>query len=247
MIQKIKGAMVYPAVILVAMLANAIVMLTFVLPKISDVFSKLNLKLPTLTRLVMSFGSFVGENTALVLIVTVACLFFAFLIIYIRKTRKILINIVAKLPLIKKLMVQIDVARFSRTLSTLLKSGVPILSALDVSADAISRPALKKQAQGFSKGVAAGESLAEVLLKTKKAFPGVMIQTIRAGEKTGSMEEVLEELADFYESEVDYTIKKLTSLLEPLLMLIIGIAVGVMVVIMIIPIYSIVGGLESGF
>lgn len=143
-------------------------------------------------------------------------------------------------------MDQLDTARFARTLSTLLKSGVPIMVALDVSSDVLRQPHLKKQAKEFSAGVAKGESLAEILTKHKKSFPVTMVQTIRAGEKTGSLEVVLEELASFYEMEVDYSLKRATALLEPLLMLIIGIAVGVMVVIMITPIYSVVSGLDSG-
>ena len=99
----------------------------------------------------------------------------------------------------------------------------------------------------FGKGVEKGESLSEILEKGKEVFPATMSQTIKAGEKTGSLEVVLAEMAEYYEKEVDYSLKKLTSLLEPVLMLIIGIAVGGMVVIMITPIYSVVSGLESGY
>ena len=141
-------------------------------------------------------------------------------------------------------MDQLDTARFARTLSTLLKSGVPIMVALDVSSDVLKQPNLKKQAKEFSAGVAKGQSLSDILSKQKRSFSGTMIQTIKAGEKTGSLEVVLEELATFYEMEVDFSLKRATALLEPLLMLIIGVAVGVMVVIMITPIYSIVGGLQ---
>jgi type II secretory pathway component PulF len=106
---------------------------------------------------------------------------------------------------------------------------------------------LRKEARKFSGGVAKGESLSEVLVASKKIFPQVMVQSIRAGEESGSMEEVLEELADFYEKEVDFSLKRLTSVIEPILMLIIGVAVGAMVIMMIVPIYSIIGSLEGGF
>ena len=142
-------------------------------------------------------------------------------------------------------MDQLDTARFARTLSTLLKSGVPIMVALEVSSDVLKQPHLQKMAKTFSEGVSKGQSLSDILVKTKRSFPITMIQTIRAGEKTGSLEVVLEELAAFYEMEVDYGLKRATALLEPLLMLVIGIAVGGMVVLLITPIYSIVGGLEG--
>lgn len=118
--------------------------------------------------------------------------------------------------------------------------------ALDVSSDVLRQPGLKRQAKELSSGVAKGMSLSEILTKQKRSFPVTMIQTIRAGEKTGSLEIVLDELAAFYEMEVDYSLKRATALLEPLLMLIIGVAVGAMVILLITPIYSIVGGLESG-
>ena len=126
-----------------------------------------------------------------------------------------------------------------------MKSGVPIMVALDVSSDVLKQPHLKLQAKEFSEGVAKGQALSDIILKHKRSFPITMIQTLKAGEKTGSLEVVLEELATFYEMEVDYGLKRATALLEPLLMLVIGIAVGAMVVLLITPIYSIVGGLEG--
>ena len=217
-----------------------------ILPKISNVFSQLNLKLPKTTSLILAFGNFVGENTALVLGGAALLLFIIFLIFYIRKTRNILGQFFSRAPMVKKLVDQIDVSRFARTLSALLKSAVPILTALDVSSDTLSQDRLKKEAKKFSAAVAGGESLSEVLVKSKKIFPQVMVQTIKAGEESGSLEIVLEELAEFYEREVDYSLKRLTAIIEPVLMLVIGVAVGAMVVMMVIPIYSIVGSLEGG-
>jgi type IV pilus assembly protein PilC len=146
---------------------------------------------------------------------------------------------------VSKVMVQLDSARFARTLSTLLKSGVPIMVGLDVSSDVLRQPKLRNQAKKFSEGESKGESLSDILSGQKASFPATMTQTIQAGEKTGSLEIVLEELASFYEMEVDYSLKRATALLEPLLMLIIGIAVGTMVVLLITPIYGIIGGLEG--
>ncbi len=243
--QQIKGSMMYPAVIVIAMFGNAILMLTFVLPKMSEVFTNLNVELPTVTRLVLGFGEFVGDNTILVLAVVLFFVILVFLIFFIKKTRRILFLMALHIPAVKHLMNQIDISRFARTLSTLLRSGVPVMVALDVSAGSLTQPRLKKRASEFSAGVAKGESLSDLLVEGKKVFPSVMIQTIRAGEKSGSLDQVLEELADFYEKEVEFSLKRLTALLEPVLMLVIGIAVGAMVLIMITPIYSIVGGLEG--
>jgi type IV pilus assembly protein PilC len=244
--QKVKGALVYPIVIIIAMIANAVVMIAFVLPKISEVFMQLDVDLPTSTRIILGIGKFAGENTLIVVSAMFLLILTAALLIYVQKTRTIIFGLFTRFPVVNKLVSQIDVARFARTLSALLSSGVPIMPALDVSADTLSQPSLKRKAKEFSKGVAKGESLSDVITKSKKQiFPLVMIQTIRAGEKTGSLEVVLSELAEFYEREVDYTLKRLTSLIEPILMLVIGVAVGAMVVMMVIPIYSIVGNMQG--
>jgi len=243
--QKIKSSMMYPMVILAAMVANAAIMLGFVLPKMSEVFLSLNVEIPTVTRYVLSFGQTVGDNMALSFGLFFFVIFVIIMLFLIRKTRNAIFAFFVKMPVVSKVMVQLDSARFARTLSTLLKSGVPIMVGLDVSADVLKQPKLRLQAKKFSEGVSKGESLSDILSEQKASFPATMTQTIQAGEKTGSLEIVLEELASFYEMEVDYSLRRATALLEPLLMLIIGIAVGTMVVLLITPIYSIVGGLEG--
>lgn len=243
--QKVKSSMMYPLVILAAMVANAFIMLGFVLPKMSEVFLSLNVEIPTVTRYVLIVGKTVGENLALTFGLFFLLIFLVVVLFLVRSTRTAIFSFFVKMPVISKVMTQLDTARFARTLSTLLKSGVPIMVALDVSSDVLKQPKLKSQAKKFSEGVAKGESLSDVLSGQKRSFPVTMTQTIQAGEKTGSLEVVLEELASFYEMEVDYSLKRATALLEPLLMLIIGIAVGGMVILLITPIYSIVGGLEG--
>jgi type IV pilus assembly protein PilC len=244
--QKVRSAMMYPSIIIAAMLASGGIMVGFVLPKMSEVFLSLNVELPTVTRYVLNFGMALGANLALTFGILFAFIFFIVLLFLIKSTRKFIFSYLVKLPVISSIMDQLDTARFARTLSTLLKSGVPIIASLDVTSDVLRQPNLKKHAKEFSEGVSKGMALSEVLVSRKKSFPVTLIQTIKAGEKTGSLEVVLEELAAFYETEVDYSLKRATSLLEPLLMLVIGVAVGAMVVLLITPIYSIVGGLESG-
>lgn len=239
--QKVKGALMYPAVIVAAMGVNLIIMFTFVLPKLSEVFLQLDVELPTTTRLLLEFGTFLGENTALVVGVMFFLGVFGFLTLYIRRSRKIVFDLFVKLPVVKKVVKQIDVARFARTLSTLLQSGVPITGALEVSGDVLQQSSLKKVAEQLSSGVQKGVSLSDILASKKNVFPVIMVQTIRAGEKTGSLEIVLEEMATFYESEVDFSLKRATALIEPILLLAIGVAVGGVAVMMITPIYSIVG------
>jgi type IV pilus assembly protein PilC len=245
LIQKVKGAMMYPIVIICAMLAMVVVMMVFVLPKLATVFFQLGVKLPPATKFVMDVGVFIGKYTTEVIIGMFAAALLVFMLFTVQKTKDVIFDFLMKLPAIKGIVVQIDIARFSRTLSTLLTSGVPIMTCLEVCANILRQPALRKQAKLFGAGVAQGKQLSEMIVTGKQVFPATVVQTIKAGEKSGSLEEVLSEMADFYEREVDYNLKKLTSLIEPILMLVIGVAVGVMVVIMITPIYSLVGGTSN--
>jgi type IV pilus assembly protein PilC len=243
--QKVKGALMYPAVIIVAMIGEGILMFVFVLPKISDVFLKMDIDLPTYTRIIFGIGTFTDKYTGLVIGSIIASAIIAFLIVYLKTTRNILIGLIAKIPVVKKIFDQIDIARFSRTLSTLLKSGVSIMESLDVAVGSMGQEKMKRMGRKFSEGVGKGQNLSDILMESKSIFPAVVVQTIRAGEKTGNLEDVLLDMADFYEKEVDHSLKRLTSLLEPILMMAIGIAVGVMVIVMMAPIYSIMGNLQE--
>ncbi|QQS38921.1 type II secretion system F family protein [Candidatus Woesebacteria bacterium] len=243
--QKIKGAMMYPIIIVIAMLGNAVIMITFVLPKISGVFTELNVDLPAATKIMLSVGNFIGNNTLLTLLIMVGVLIATISLFLIRATRSLIFRAFLKLPLVKALVINIDVARYSRTISTLLQSGVPITVALETSAGVLRTPKLAAKAAEFCEGVSRGEQLSDMLLTGKRVFPTAVIQTIRAGEKSGNLGEVLAEMSNFYESEVDYSLKRVTALIEPILMLVIGVAVGGLVLMMITPIYSLIGGFDN--
>lgn len=243
--QKVKGSLMYPAVIITAMIGEGMLMLLFVLPKLSTVFLNLKIELPFATRIILNIGKFVGDNTTLSLGLFLGLIASSIFLLVYKKTRQWILSLVTKLPVIRKMVVEIDVARFARTLSILLRSGVPIIETLEVSAGAVSQPKWKEAAKHFSTQVAKGKALSEVMLEDEDMFPVVLSQAIKTGEETGSLDVVLEDLADFYEKEVDFSLKRITSLIEPVLMLLIGIAVGVMVILIVTPIYSIVGGLDN--
>lgn len=243
--QKIKGSMMYPAVIVVAMIGNGILMAVFVLPRLAQAFLKLDVPLPIYTKILLTVGEYFGKHPALVIGGAFLAGFFVFLLFMIKKTRKIIISLISKAPVVKNVVRDIDVARFSRTLSTLLRSGVPIIEALDVSSESVTNPRMRSETKVFSEQVAKGQSLSDIMMSHRSVFPSIMVQTIRAGEKSGTMDQVLSEVADFYEKEVEFSLKNLTSLIEPIMMLLIGVVVGVMVIMMIAPIYSIIGGLQQ--
>ena len=242
--QKVKGALLYPAVIISAMIGVGVLMVTFVLPRIISVFLKLNIKLPLATRILLSISSFLGKNYLWVIAASVTAVVGLILLVRLPKTRVFLMKIASKLPVLGKLFDQLDMARFSRTLSTLLKSGVPILDSVKVSVAALTQTKFVKLGKTFEEEIKKGSSLSDAIATGEGIFPALMTQSIRAGEKSGSLEVVLSELADFYEQEVDFSLKNFTSILEPVLMLIIGVAVGAMVISIIGPIYSVIGNLQ---
>jgi type IV pilus assembly protein PilC len=243
--KKISGALMYPAVIISAMFGVGVLMMTFVLPKLGSVFLKMKIPLPTPTRILLEFGEFMGKNAVMVILgIAVLIGFFTFLFTY-HKTASKIKEILANLPVIKKLCKQIDLARFSRTLATLLQSGVPIINALEISGETLTQYDMKRVAKTFEKGVTEGKQIANILSSEKKVFPAIMVQTIKTGEKTGTLDTVLMEIADYYESELEDGLKEFTTLLEPLIMLIIGVAVGAMVIMIIAPIYSVLGGMQA--
>lgn len=243
--QKIKGSMMYPAVIVAAMIANGLLMMLFVLPRISTVFLRLDVPLPFYTKIVLNSGKFFGDNSILVIGFVIAFFVVLGILFKISKTRNMIYAFLSKLPVIKNMSKQIDIARFSKTFSTLLKNGVPIVEAMDVSSDVISDKKMRQVAKSFGERIAKGESLTSVFNGARNIFPSIVIQSIRAGEQSGNLEGVLEEMSVFYEKEIDFALKRFTSLLEPVLMLFIGVVVGFMVLIMIAPIYSIIGSLQS--
>ncbi|MGI5827926.1 MAG: type II secretion system F family protein [Patescibacteria group bacterium] len=243
--KKIMGALMYPAVIITAMLGVGVLMITFVLPKLSTVFLKMKIPLPLPTKLLLQFGDFMGKNAALaILTILTLAAFFVFLLTY-HKTKSVIFKYLSNFPIIKKLCRQIDLARFSRTLATLLQSGVSIITALNIASETLTQFDMQKVAKNFEKGIEEGKTVASLLTTNKKVFPSLMIQTIKTGEKTGALDSVLLELADYYEEELEDGLKEFTTILEPIIMLVIGVAVGAMVIMIIAPIYSVVGNMQT--
>lgn len=242
--QKVKGALLYPAVIISAMIGVGVLMVTFVLPRISKVFLRLNITLPFATRMLLTISTFLGEHSLAVLGVLIVLLLVMIFVLRFSRTRREALRLLSKLPILSQLFVQLDLARFTRTLSTLLKSGVPILDSIRVSVELLSQRKFVALGKTFEEEIQKGRSLSDAIATQEGTFPGMMTQSIRAGERSGSLEVVLEDLAQFYEQEVEHTLKGLTSVLEPVIMLVIGVAVGVMVISIIAPIYSIIGSLQ---
>jgi len=235
---KIKSAMVYPAVIILAMTAIGIVMLIVVIPRLSEVFSDLGVELPLTTRMVIAFGNFLA-NFWYILPIIVLIIVFALRFFLKTKTGKIIINTISlKAPLVNSLTKKINSAYAIRTLSSLISAGISLVRALEIVSNSSSNIYYKRAAKEASEKIKKGAKLAAALGEHKGIYPSLVIQMIEVGEETGETSSILEKLSEFFEEEVSTITKSLSSIIEPILMLIIGAAVAFFAISMVQPIYG---------
>jgi type IV pilus assembly protein PilC len=236
---KIRGAMIYPAVILVAVIGVGIEMIVFVLPKLLDVFKEANLALPLSTRILIFISDFLRRSGWLVLIILTAVAILV-AVLYKRQPKFKLFchGIELRLPIIGQIIKQINLARLALTLNSLLKSGVPIVASFEITANVVGNTLYQEALIKASQKIKGGETIAENLEKYPRLFPPLVTQMILIGDKTGTVETVLKNLSDYYEAEADRIIKNLSTIIEPLLIIFLGLVVGALAVSIISPIYS---------
>jgi len=241
---KVKGAMMYPAIIFVAMIGMGILMFFFVLPSIGKVFLSLNLPLPAPTRLLFTLSIAFSKQIIPVVMLTVLSLIGGFFALRSQQVRDMLLSALGLIPFIRRLIQKIDLARFSRIFSTLMKSAVPITDALEISLSLLSWKDYRNLKITIPEQIRKGRTLASSM-KEQKVFPSLVVQMIAAGEKTATIDSTMADLATFYEGEVEEEVKGLTQIIEPVMMLLVGVAVGVMILSIIAPIYSVVGNFQQ--
>ncbi|MEK7166314.1 MAG: type II secretion system F family protein [Patescibacteria group bacterium] len=241
---KVKGALLYPSVVFTAMIGIGVLMFFFVLPQIGKVFLNLKLPLPAFTKFLFTFSLALSSQMIPLLVSSVLLIILAFFLLKKPQVRDLLFHVIRPIPLVRDLIKKIDLARFTRIFSTLLRSAVPITEALEISLKSMSWPDYRKLATVFPDEIRKGKTLADVV-RGQHAFPTLVVQMIATGERSGKLDSSLAELASFYEEEVEEELKNLTQILEPVLMLLVGIAVGAMILSIIAPIYSVVGSFQQ--
>lgn len=236
---KTKGAMIYPAVIVTAMVVIGILLAIFVLPKLTATFKEFDTKLPILTRIVIIISDFMSANAVLVIVGLIVLVITCFLGIRTVPGKRALAFYLLHMPMISPITKKINVARFARILGSLMKSGISVVQGLAVTSDALSNVYYQEVLHDAADGVKLGKPLTEVLAKHDKLFPFIVTQMLAIGEETGNLEQILDQLAEANESEIDDTMKNLSSIIEPLLLLVIGVVVGFLALALIMPIYNI--------
>ncbi|HSE84218.1 MAG TPA: type II secretion system F family protein, partial [Thermodesulfobacteriota bacterium] len=239
--RKIKGAMIYPSVVVSVAIIVLSIVLIFVVPTFAEMFKDMGTTLPALTQMVVDVSGFLKSNIVYVL-VAFAALFFILGALYKRseKGRKMLDAFLLKIWLVGDLILKTVIARFCRTLATLTAGGIPILDGLEITARASGNKITEEAILEARKGISEGETLAEPLSRRPKIFPPMVVQMIEVGEQTGALDDMLNKIADFYEDEVDTAVAALMSALEPVMIAFLGGTVGVIVVAMYLPMFKLI-------
>jgi len=240
--KKIKSAMAYPIILLTAALGVIVLLVTLVLPRVGKIFEQSNVELPFLTKMLLGMSSFVTHQW----LTTLITLIIAGVLIHIFRKSEIgksfFHGTLSRIPVVAPLIQKIALTRFNSVLFSLLKAGVPIIRALEITANSIGNTFYKKIILDMTKNeVAKGISFGMALRRRPEYFPRLTTSMIIVGERSGNLEAMLENLAGFYEEEVDATLKSLITILEPALLLGVGVVIGSLALSIIMPIYQIIG------
>lgn len=237
--RKIRGAMVYPIIVLMAVFVIVGILIFVVFPKILPLFKSLKIKLPITTRLLLLSYTFFSENW-LFIIFGIFVIFIGFWLILKNKKIKFYYDyILLKLPFVGSIIININMANLTRTLSLLLKSGVKIVDSLETTANTLSNLVYQQELKKVAVEITGGGQISQYLFKRPNLFPIILSQMIEVGENTGNLSQTLLYLNNFYETEVDEITKNLSIILEPLLLIIMGVIVGFVAIAIITPIYTI--------
>jgi type IV pilus assembly protein PilC len=241
---KIKEAMIYPALIMVVFGAISLMILTFVMPKISVVFGSMNMPLPLPTRIMIWLSNLLIQQTipltiGLVIIIALA-------VFIVKKARSQIINLITKFPVVSTLSKKIDITRFTRTLYLLLTSGIPINTALELTQNVVTRKDVKLAVKDLYDTVLSGKKISISFRSHKNIFPTIVIKIVEAGEKTGTLDQSMRDASEYMDYEVENALKAVTTMIEPLALVVVGLAVGGMIMSIISPIYGMIGNLGGG-
>lgn len=242
---KITAALLYPIIVVIGTLGIALYMLFVLLPQLRPLFTSLNVKLPWTTRVVLTVSTFVIDKWPFLLIGVIVAAIILSLLLRVKKFRYAVDWLMIRLPIFGPVVVKTQITEFSRIISTMLKSGINIVEAFKIASEAINNRVYRRSLKQIASSIQEGQSISTYLLKEHRLFPPFVSQMVSVGEETGRLDESFLYLANFSEKEVDDATKNLTTLLEPLLMVGIGIMVGFIAISIITPIYQLTTGIST--
>lgn len=234
---KFKSAMVYPIIVFIAMIGVFILLMVFVIPKLSEMYTNMNIELPFVTRMMISTSNFMVKYIYIFIILIIGVVFGIRSFTQSKQGKIFISEALIKFPVFGKITLEKDFSRFSRTLSLLINSAVPIVDALNIVSTLMTSNTLRNAVLDAALHVEKGQSLSNYFRSSTK-FPSLLGQMAGVGEETGRMDEVLERVAIYYEGEVDNKVKGLSSALEPIILVMLGVMVGFLIISIITPIYK---------
>jgi type IV pilus assembly protein PilC len=243
--KKVKGAMVYPSTVVAVAVIVVSIILIFVIPVFQQMFGGMGKSLPAPTLLVIALSEFLKKYFLFILIAVFVLAGIMKRVYRTERGRMAFDRMFLKLPIFGDLIRKVAVAKFTRTLGTLISSGVPILEGLDVVAKTAGNAVVEQAVLKTRDSISEGRTIAEPLQETK-VFPPMVVQMIAVGEATGALDQMLNKIADFYDTEVDEAVSALTSAIEPLLMVFLGGTIGGIVIAMYLPVFSMAGAMSGG-
>ncbi len=241
---QVKGAMTYPIITIIIAVVVVGVILVFVIPVFQEMFADFGSELPAFTMLVVNVSNWTKAN---ILYIIIGLFLFSFAFKKFYKTEKgteVIDSLVLKLPVFGILLRKVAVAKFTRTMGTMLSSGVAILEALDIVAKTAGNKTIEKAIYNVRTGIAEGRTMADPLAETG-VFPAMVCQMIAVGESTGALDAMLEKIADFYDEQVDQAVENLTAMIEPFMLVFLGVTIGGLVIAMYLPIFKMAGAITS--
>lgn len=241
--RKVKGALAYPSVIVTVAIGVTFVMLTYIVPIFAKMFQGLGAELPGPTQMVLNLSAFLKGNILTGLILFVALFIFYRWYSKTDKGRLLIDKVKLRTPLLGSLLRKTAISRFTRTLGTLIQSGVSILDALEITAKTAGNRVIHDAIKRSVVSIAEGETITHPLKETG-VFPPMVTQMIAVGEKTGGLDEMLQKIADFYDEEVDAAVAALTSIIEPVIIVLMGLVIGGILIAMYLPMFEIIGAIS---
>ena len=244
LLSKVRGALIYPAVIVAAMIGIAILMLTYILPKITSVFQDMNVTLPATTLFIIAISDFLRNHPILSVAVAVIAVVSVRIFSRTQAGQRFFGLIFVYMPIVGNIVIKVNCARFARIYSSLLKSGISVINGLSIVSKTLGNVYYKDALAEAIGEVQKGVDLSKVIAKYPRIFPILVTQILEVGEETGKTDIVLQRLAEFYEEEVSQITKNMSSIIEPILMLLIGGSVGFFAVAMLQPMYSVLENIK---
>ncbi|MGH7249940.1 MAG: type II secretion system F family protein, partial [Minisyncoccia bacterium] len=242
--KKIKGALIYPGVIMSAMVVIGVLMFAFVVPTLAKTFKELGVSLPLATRVLVFMGNFFSSHLLLTFVIIFSVAFCIYMLLRASFMKKYIDFVILKIPVIGNLDREINTARTARTISSLLLSGVSITRAVEITEDVVQNTYYKRVLDEAKDFIEKGAAFSKAFEAHPKLYPIMMSEMIQVGEETGKLSDMLLQIALFYEAEVENKTKNLSTIIEPILMIFIGAGVGFFAISMISPLYSILGSIN---